>query len=132
VRRAVNTLRPAEFAFGAVDVPEHVHNRRWVMRPGTAPVNPFGVSEPVKMNPPAGSPNLVEPAGPTDPQVSFLVVREPGGKPIAVFAAYSLHYVGYTGPASISADYFGMFCDELGHRLSADRLDPPFVAGLAN
>ena len=37
VRRAVNTLRPAELAFGTVDVPEHVHNRRWLMRPGTAP-----------------------------------------------------------------------------------------------
>jgi hypothetical protein len=132
VRRAVNTLRPAELAFGTVDVPEHVHNRRWVMRPGTAPANPFGVSEQVKMNPPAGSANLVQPAGPTDPQVSFLTVREPGGQPISVFAAYSLHYVGYTGPASISADYFGMFCDALAHRLNADRLDPPFVAALAN
>ena len=84
------------------------------------------------MNPPAGSPNLVEPAGPTDPQVSFLALREPGGKPISVFAAYSLHYVGSTSGASISADYYGMFCDELAHLLEADRLDPPFVATLAN
>src|SRR3954471_23884321 len=38
VRRAVNTLRHAELAFGTVDVPEHVHNRRWLMRPGTAPL----------------------------------------------------------------------------------------------
>jgi hypothetical protein len=29
VRRAVNLVRPAEIAFATVDVPEHVHNRRW-------------------------------------------------------------------------------------------------------
>lgn len=132
VRRAVNVLRPAEVAFGTVDVPEHVNNRRWVMRPGTAPLNPFGVSEPVKMNPPAGSPNLVEPAGPVDPQVAFLAVREPEGPPIAVFAAYSLHYVGNTTPATISADYYGMFCEEIASLLKAERLDPPFVAAMAN
>lgn len=42
VRRAVNTLRPAELAVGTVDVPEHVFNRRWFMKPGTMPENPFG------------------------------------------------------------------------------------------
>src|SRR5205807_1075031 len=87
VRRAFHDLRPAELAHGAVDVPEHVNNRRWFMRPGTIPENPFGdSSELVKMNPPAGSPNLLEPAGPVDPQVSFFAVRDLAGKPIAVFA----------------------------------------------
>lgn len=138
VRRAVHNLRPAEFAFGQVDVPEHVNNRRWFMRPGTVPENPFGdSSELVKMNPPAGSPNLVEPAGPVDPQVSFFAVREApvagsAARPIGVFATYSLHYVGGPGGQSISADYFGVFCDELAHLLEADRQDPPFVAALAN
>ena len=32
--------------------------------------------------------------GPTDPEVSVLAVRTPDGKPIAVYASYSLHYVG--------------------------------------
>jgi hypothetical protein len=132
VTRAVNSLRPAELAYGAIDVPEHVHNRRWFMRPGTMPENPFGTSELVKMNGPAGSPNLVEPAGPVDPQLTFLAVREPDGEPISVFAAYSLHYVGNTTPWTISADYFGVFCEELAFQLKADRLDPPFVAVLAN
>lgn len=132
VKRAVNLLRPAQIAWGSVEAPEHVFNRRWHMKPGTIPPNPFGGSDKVKMNPPAGSPNLLEPAGPTDPTIPFLALREPDGKPIAVFATYSLHYVGGVGPGHISADYFGMFCDALGRLLATDRQATPFVALMAN
>jgi neutral ceramidase len=132
VQRAVNTLRPAHIAYGSVDVPEHLFNRRWTMRPGTMPPNPFGGIDQVKMNPPAGSPNLVEPAGPIDPQLTFVSVREPDGKPISVFCRYSLHYVGDVGPAHISADYYGIFCERLKELLAAEHQDPPFVAIMAN
>lgn len=132
VRRAAATLRPAEIAFGSAEAPEHVFNRRWHLRPGTMPANPFGTTDLVKMNPPAGSPNLMEPAGPTDPTVSFVSVREPDGKPIALYTAYSLHYVGNTGPGHVSADYFAMYCTEIGRLLKSDDFDPPFVAMLAN
>lgn len=138
VTRAFNNRRPAQIAFGTAEAPEHVFNRRWHMRPGTVPVNPFGGSDLVKMNPPAGSPNLVEPAGPTDPTVSFIAVREPNGAMLSVFAAYSLHYVGGVGSADISADYYGYFCEHLKHLVEAghatpDTSDrPPFVAMLAN
>ncbi len=132
VQRAANELRPAEIAFGTAEAPEHVFNRRWSMRPGTMPENPFGGTDLVKMNPPAGSPNLVDPAGPTDPTISFLAVREPGGRPIGVYAAYSLHYVGGVGPGHISADYFSIFCRELERLLDAQDQSPPFVGMLAN
>ena len=132
VQRAVNTLRPAELGFATAQAPEHVFNRRWHMKAGTVPENPFGSFDAVKMNPPAGSPNLTEPAGPTDPGLSILAVREPGGKPISVYAAYSLHYVGGVGNGHVSADYYAMFCEHLKHLLDADGQDPPFVALLAN
>ncbi|MBL8826553.1 MAG: neutral/alkaline non-lysosomal ceramidase N-terminal domain-containing protein [Planctomycetaceae bacterium] len=132
VQRAVNTLRPAEFAYGEVDVPEHVFNRRWYLRPGTMPENPFGGLDLVKMNPGAGNPNLVEPAGPVDPTVSFFMLREPDGKSIGLFSAYSLHYVGDVGPAHISADYFGIYSERMKHLLGATEQDPPFVAMMAN
>jgi hypothetical protein len=109
-----------------------VFNRRWYLKPGTMPLNPFGELDQVKMNPGAGSPNLVEPAGPTDPTISFLSVRGMDGKPISVFTAYSLHYVGGVGDGHISADYFGMYCSHLGRLLEAEHQDPPFVALLAN
>lgn len=131
VRRAVNTLRPAELGYGTAQAPEHLNNRRWYLKPGTMPENPFGGIDQVKMNPGTG-PNLVEPAGPTDPTVSFLAIREPGGAPIALYAAYGLHYVGGTGGGAISADYFAVFADEVQRLLKADRLDPPFVGMLAN
>jgi neutral ceramidase len=132
VRRAANLLRPAEIAYGTVDVPEHVHNRRWLAREGSVKPNPFGNIDQVSTNPPVGSPDLIEPAGPIDPAVSIIALREPGGRLIAVYSAYSLHYIGGSGPAHISADYFGMFCEAL-KRLQADGdNDPPFVAMLAN
>ena len=129
---AINNLRPAEVGFGTAEAPEHVFNRRWHLKAGTMPDNPFGGTDLVKMNPGAGSPNLIEPAGPTDPTISFIALREPGGKPISVFTAYSLHYVGGVGNGHISADYFAIYCDELARLLEADRLDPPFVAIMAN
>ncbi len=132
VQRANNLLRPAELGFGSVDVPEHVFNRRWYMREGSVWTSPYGEVDRVKMNPPAGSADLVKPAGPTDPTVSFIAVREPSGAPIGVYAAYSLHYVGGVGPGHISADYFGMFCDELARLQQAEPQDPPFVAIMAN
>lgn len=133
VARAHRQLRPAELAFGTAEAAEHVFNRRWHMRPGTVPTNPFGSNaDRVKMNPPAGSPNLVEPAGPTDPTVSFLSVREPSGAPIGLFAAYSLHYVGGVGNGHISADYYGMFCDELVRLMEAEKQEPAFVPMMAN
>ncbi|MCA1964129.1 MAG: hypothetical protein LDL31_09320 [Prosthecobacter sp.] len=132
VRRAVNLLRPAEIGFASASVPGQVFNRRWFMKEGTVPPNPFGGIDKVKMNP-GYSANLVKPAGPTDPEVSLLAVREKGGGPwISVLANYSLHYVGDVGPGEVSADYFGVFCTRLGSLLGAERQDPPFVALLSN
>ena len=132
VRRAIGVLRPAEIAFGTTEVPEHVFNRRWFMREGTVPVNPFGKVDKVKMNPPAGSKDLAEPAGPIDPTVSFIALRDPGGKLISVFSTYSLHYVGGVGNGHISADYYGMYCEALKKMQHAEDTDPPFVALMAN
>ncbi len=87
VRRAVNNLEPARIGWGVGSEPDQVFNRRWRMKPGTVPTNPFGSdADQVKMNPPAGSPDLIEPAGPTDPDVSVVYVQASGGRPIALLA----------------------------------------------
>ena len=132
VRCAVNRLRPAELAFTTVQAPEHVFNRRWFLKPGTMPPNPFGGIDQVKMNPRAGSDDLVKPAGPTDPTVSILALREPDGRPIAVYSNYALHYVGHGARGDISADYFGMYCRRLERLMGGDEQDPPMVAMMSN
>jgi len=133
VARAINNLAPARIAWGAGREPNQVFNRRWRMKPGTIPPNPFGgTNDLVKMNPPHASPDLVEPVGPTDPEVSVVSVQSPEGRAIALLANYSLHYVGTSRGNDISADYYGAFADRIQQLLGADRLDPPFVAMLAN
>jgi neutral ceramidase len=133
VARAINNLAPARIAWGAGREPNQVFNRRWKMKPGTIPPNPFrGTNDLVRMNPPVESPNLLEPAGPTDPEVSIVSVQSPEGRPIALLANYSLHYVTTGRDNDISADYYGAFADRIQQLLGADRLDPPFVAMLSN
>ena len=114
VRCAVNNLQPAQVAWGMGKEPTQVFNRRWKLKPGTMPANPWDeTTDLVKMNPPRGSDSLLEPAGPTDPEVGLLAVQTADGKPLALLANYSLHYVGGTGPGAISADYFGVFADRI-------------------
>lgn len=132
VKRAAHLLRPAQIGWGEAQAPEHVFNRRWFLKPGKMTPNPFGHLDKVRMNPPQRQDVLLKPAGPTDPAIPFLVVREPNGRPIAVFSTYSLHYVGHVGRGHISADYYGMYCTELARLLHADKQDPPFVALMAN
>ncbi len=132
IRRAVANLEPARIGWGSAQAPEHVFNRRWKVKPGTKLPNPFGGTDQALMNPGASNPNLLEPAGPTDPEVAFLTVRSTAGRPLALLAAYSLHYVGGVRPDEVSADYFAMFADRVQQLLKADRLDPPFVGIMAN
>jgi len=133
IQGAVNNLQPARIGFGAGSLPDEVFNRRWRMKPGAIGPDPFGNDdELVKMNPPRASDDLVEPAGPTDPSIPFLAVETIDGKPLAVLANYSLHYIGGEGPGHASADYFGVFAKRIGELLGADGQDPPFVGIMTN
>ncbi len=133
VRRAQYNLTPAKIGWGVGSEPTQVFNRRWYMKPGAIGPDPFGTQrDRVKMNPPRGSDQLLEPAGPTDPEVPVLAVVSGDGRPIALWSNYSLHYVGGTGSGHVSADYFGMFAQDVARGLKADYLDPPFVAAMTN
>lgn len=132
IRRAVVNLQPAVIGWGRGALPDEVFNRRWFMAPGPHLQNPFGGTDRVQMNPRVGSPDLIEPDGPTDPDVAVLAVRSRTGAPIAVLANYSLHYVGGVPQGHVSADYFGVFARQLARLLGEDRGDSRFVAMLAN
>lgn len=132
VRRAANLLRPARIAWASGSVPDQVFNRRWKLKPEVALTNPFGGPDKVQMNPPRASENLLEPAGPTDPEVPFIYVVGQDNVPIALLANYSLHYVGGDGPGHVSADYFGFFADGVAEVLGVQKSDPPFIAMMTN
>ena len=133
VRCAVNNLEPAKIGWTTAEVPQHVFCRRWFLKPGTMPANPFGnTNDLVKMNPARASKDLVRPAGPTDPQVAILGVQSREGRPLALFANYSLHYVGGVRGADISADYYGMFDARMRELLGAERQSPQFLAIMSN
>lgn len=130
VRVAINNLEPAKITWGSGIVQQHVFNRRWLM---TNPVmGPLGMMDKAKMNPGIGNPELAEPAGPTDPEVSFIALQSKDGHPIAVLGNYSLHYVGGVPKGHISADYFALFGDKMQELLGADRQEPPFVGIMSN
>jgi len=132
VRRAVNNLEPARIGWGSGQEPTQVFNRRYFMKPGTPVPNPFGGKDKVIMNPGRGNPNILKAAGPTDPEIAFLSIQSVEGRPIALLANYSLHYVGPRDQGAISADYFGVFADRIRQLLGADRIAPPFVGIISN
>lgn len=132
VRKAVFNLEPARIGWGVGSVPEHVFVRRWFMKPGSPVPNPYGGEDQVMMNPGRLNPNLLKPAGEPDPEVSVISVQSLTGRPIALFANYSLHYVGGVPSGHISADYFSVFADRIQELLQADRQDPPFVGIMSN
>jgi hypothetical protein len=82
------------------------------------------------MNPGYSHPDVVAPVGPVDPQISLVSVRSRDGRPIALLANYSLHYVG--GVPAVSADYFGEFAQRMTRLIGATQTSPPFVAMMSN
>ena len=111
VELAVNRLRPARIGWGESREDRVSFNRRWWMRNGT-----------VHMNPGVRDPDAVQPAGPTDAGLSFLYLEGIDGVPLAVFATFSLHYVGTDSPTTLSADYFGHFTAEVQRMLGPQSL----------
>jgi hypothetical protein len=136
VRVAIGRLQPAKIGWAVGKESRVVFNRRYHMKPGTNLSSPFpGVEDKVKMNPGAGNPNIDKPAGPIDPEVAILAVRKTDdNQPLALFASYSLHYVGGMNGTDVSADYFGAVNDRLYELTGGPRRDArqPFVALLAN
>jgi neutral/alkaline ceramidase-like enzyme len=132
IHRAINNLEPARVGWGSGSLPQQVFNRRWFMKPGPHLNNPFGGTDKVQMNPRPGSPDLLKPAGPTDPGIGFFSVQSASGRPIALLANYSLHYVGGVPDGHVSADYFGAFARTMARLLEKESQAPPFVPMLSN
>ena len=135
MQSALKNLEPARIGWSSVDEPRELFNRRWYVTDPKMRRNPFGGVDAVRMNPPRGNAALVRPAGPVDPEVSFISVQSKDGRPISLLANYSLHYVGGVDKGDVSADYFAIFSNRIGEMVSKgnDNGDhPSFVGMLSN
>lgn len=137
IQKANENLAPAQIAWGSGRDESQVFNRRWWLKEPSNETNPFGRMDQVRMNPGYNNPKVTKPAGPVDPEVSFLSVRSPDGRPRAFLANYSLHYVGGTAGGELSADYFGAFAERIAQLLHANGpasgpAQPPFVGIISN
>ena len=133
IARAKERLEPARVGWTTVDEPSQLFNRRWLLRPGETAEDPFGGrTDRVKMNPGFSNPQVDGQAGSVDPQIAVLSVQSRDGRPIALLANYSLHYVGGVSGPTVSADYFGEFAVRMARHLKAAETDPAFVGIMSN
>ena len=117
VRIAWDRREPALVGWGRGVESRVVFNRRYRMKDGS-----------VQTNPGLGNPEVVEPAGPVDPEVGVMELRRADGGALGLLANYALHYVGIPDDHhAISADYYGFFSALMQRMIGGD-----FVAALAN
>lgn len=119
IAEANNRREAARIGWAFGEDKKNVACRHWEMKPGQAATNPFGGTKDdrAQMNPaPNKMAEAIKPTGTPDPAVPVISVQTLRGEPLALYSAYSLHYVGKTQP--VSADYFGVYCDEIAKRLN--------------
>jgi len=118
IGRALERLEPAEVGYGSIDAGEFTALRRWVRRPDRIAEDPFGnLTVRANMHAASNWDDVTGPSGPEDPELSLLAVRTKEGKPLAVLANFSMHYFG---DADISADYFGLFCEQFSAAIGGE------------
>ena len=102
VQMACQRLREAKVGWEVGREERISFNRRYWMKDGR-----------VKTNPGYNNPDILRPAGPIDPDVMAIRIADYEGNTIALLANFALHYVGGSPSNVVSADYFGMFAEEI-------------------
>lgn len=99
VRLALERLQPARLSVARVRCEELTFNRRYILRDGTVGWNPG------KLNP-----DIVRPAGPSDPELGLLYAEQPEAsgptQGLATYVNFAMH-TDTTGGSKISADWPG-------------------------
>ncbi len=108
---------PARAAAGFGRDEQAAFNRRFQMRDGIAMTHPG-----------QGNPDIVEPAGPIDPQVGVLGVWSNEGQFLGCVVNFACH--GTTGPGGISADWI-CYLEKTIRGLMGDQTVVVFMPGMA-
>ncbi|MFQ5811509.1 MAG: neutral/alkaline non-lysosomal ceramidase N-terminal domain-containing protein, partial [Armatimonadota bacterium] len=132
VEAAVEKLAPAMIGWDSVQVPQFTENRRWFVKPGAMPANPFGQTTDQVLMYGNRKGIGVKPSGPVDPELSVVSVRHADGRPLAVLANYSVHYVGGYGQRTVSSDYFGCFAEKVEALLAGENSEASVVGIMSN
>jgi hypothetical protein len=94
IAKAANDAKPVQLAAGFGIENRLAFNRRYYMRDGS-----------VRFNPGLLNPDIVRPAGPTDPQVGIITLKPAGAAhPEAAIVEFAMH-LDTTGGTEYSADY---------------------------
>lgn len=102
VEQAQVRLSPASLSLGRASEKNLAFNRRFFLKDGS-----------VAWNPRKQDPNIVEAAGPIDPEVLVLAVNDPKGKPLATLVNFAMH-PDTVGGTRVSADYPGVMAGLVG------------------
>lgn len=124
VLAAEKRLAPAKIGHGSFQLEGLIACRRFLCAPGSVEPNPFGESGERIKSVAGRSSEIIEPAGPVDPEFSVLSVQTNDGKQIAALGNFSVHYCGGYQRGLVSADYFGEFSEQIESRLSRDNQHP--------
>lgn len=118
IAAAQANLEPARIGFAKGNAADFTALRQWIRRPDRLAEDPFG-NLTVRANMHAGRnwDDATGEAGPEDPDLSLISIQSRDGRPLAVLGNFSMHYFG---DKDISADYFGLFCEELKQRLAPE------------
>ncbi|HEV8605500.1 MAG TPA: LamG-like jellyroll fold domain-containing protein, partial [Tepidisphaeraceae bacterium] len=118
IEQANANLRPARVGWAVGKAPDYTACRRWIFAPNQMRNDPFGfLTVRANMHPGYQNAAAMGPAGPTDPDLSMLAMQGIDGKPMALFANFSMHYFG---SGMVSSDYFGIFAKKFADLASAD------------
>ena len=120
VVKAYENRQDAKIGYAQDFNPYDVFCRRFILRDGAAMTVDRDFTDSsgdiAQMNPGGKLDKIVRRTGQPDPTVSVIYFKTPDDKPLAVLANYNTHYAG---SRNLSADYFGVFCEEIGKRLEA-------------
>lgn len=129
IKLANDRLQPARVGWAVVDAPDHTNCRRWILRSDKMRVDPFGdKTVRAHMHPGHQNPDFIGPSGPVDTGLTMLSVQTAEGKPLAMFANFSMHYYG---SGALSADYYGAFSEEFAKQIGAGDGRSDFVAAMS-
>ncbi len=127
VQQAESNLQPARIGWTVIQDWQRTHTRRWIRRSDRITIDPLGErTVRADMHPGFQNPDVIGPAGPSDPDIAIVSFQTLAGKPIALIANYAQHYYGAPkspdywanptlsdGTPLISADYFGAFAERI-------------------